>query len=255
MKFGGILVSVLAVVQLSQAFEEVHNWSAANEQFVLSYKNENFSDEVGAPAAPPSEKEIARRIAAANPKIEPFQSSWFDDKSWLNEFDIVIVIDKEKKGEAAQTMHVFEHGNLTNIFKVSTGRERWEPQNTDPNVHGAARGYISTTPTGYYNVEYTERKHHSNLWQSDMPFAVFFNGGIAMHQAPVGTEKKLGQRASGGCVRLAEENAEYIFKAVNFAGRGLIPQIDRLGKPVLDADGNIKHIRGYKTLVIVEDVE
>ncbi|MNL70470.1 L,D-transpeptidase catalytic domain [compost metagenome] len=44
-----------------------------------------------------------------------------------------------------------------------------------------------------------------------MEFAIFFNGGIALHAAHPELYKYLGRRASGGCVRQHYQDAEYLY--------------------------------------------
>ena len=86
-----------------------------------------------------------------------------------------------------------------------------------------------------------------------MPWSIFFDGGIAIHQAPDGTEGALGSRASGGCVRVSRSDAPYIFSMVKATENAWIPKFTRGGDVVLDANGNWEKDRGYSTLIIVED--
>ena len=90
-------------------------------------------------------------------------------------------------------------GQLKHTWPVSTGR----------------RGY--ETPGGNYRAKRLEQEWYSTLYDdAPMPHAVFFNGGYAIH----GTydAKRLGRRASHGCVRLAPGNAARLF-AAGFAVR------------------------------------
>jgi lipoprotein-anchoring transpeptidase ErfK/SrfK len=78
-------------------------------------------------------------------------------------------------------------------------------------ISSARAGY--RTPTGTFSVNWTSRMHYSRQYDwSPMPFAVFFNRGVAVHgTAAVGS---LGRPASHGCVRLHPKNAEILFKLV-----------------------------------------
>jgi lipoprotein-anchoring transpeptidase ErfK/SrfK len=99
----------------------------------------------------------------------------------------------------SQTMTVSEDGVLKYRWKVSTAR----------------RGYV--TPTGSYTAKWLSRDHRSKKYDNaPMPYAVFFNGGYAVH----GTYelKHLGRPASHGCVRLEPRNAATFFSLTSEVG-------------------------------------
>lgn len=84
-----------------------------------------------------------------------------------------------------------------------------------------------------------------------MPHAVFFVGGVAIHAST--HINQLGKRASGGCVRLAPENAKIFYDLVNSAGIASVPKIERGGKSAIDAQGNPVMIKTWNVLIIVEN--
>jgi lipoprotein-anchoring transpeptidase ErfK/SrfK len=99
----------------------------------------------------------------------------------------------------SQTMQVFVNGHHRHTWRVSTGR----------------RGY--NTPIGTYRPKRLEAKWYSTKYDySPMPYAVFFHGGYAIH----GTyeTRRLGRRASHGCVRLATGHAAQLFRLVRRYG-------------------------------------
>jgi lipoprotein-anchoring transpeptidase ErfK/SrfK len=99
-----------------------------------------------------------------------------------------------------QRMYVYVDETLEHVFKVSTGR----------------KGY--GTPTGQYRALWLSPKHRSRKYDwAPMPWAVFFNGGYAVH----GTTdiNRLGRPASHGCVRLHPDNARLFFTLVKTSGR------------------------------------
>jgi lipoprotein-anchoring transpeptidase ErfK/SrfK len=99
----------------------------------------------------------------------------------------------------SQTMTVTENGITKYQWKVSTARP----------------GY--TTPVGSYTAKWLSRDHHSQKYDNaPMPYAVFFNGGYAVH----GTfeVKHLGRPASHGCVRLQTQNAAIFYSLAAEAG-------------------------------------
>ena len=99
----------------------------------------------------------------------------------------------------SQTMEVYVRGQLKHTWPVSTGR----------------RGY--ETPGGSYRAKRLEEEWYSTVYAAaPMPLTVFFNGGYAIH----GTYdvKRLGRKASHGCVRLAPGNAARLFTLVERYG-------------------------------------
>lgn len=99
----------------------------------------------------------------------------------------------------SQVMQVFVNGYHRHTWRVSTGR----------------RGY--DTPTGRYRPKRLERTWYSTRYDdAPMPYSVFFRGGYAIH----GTNevKRLGRRASHGCVRLAPSHAAKLFSLIRRYG-------------------------------------
>src|SRR5262249_35840910 len=85
------------------------------------------------------------------------------------------------------------------IWKVSTGRKGLE------------------TPQGSFKPTWLDADHKSDEYEdAPMPYAVFFSGGYAVHATEF--TKRLGTRASHGCVRLSLENAQTFFNLVKTYG-------------------------------------
>ena len=107
---------------------------------------------------------------------------------------------------------------LISINKVSQkmtvsvdGEQKWKwPVST-----GGA-GY--DTPSGKFRPFRMEKDHFSKEWDdAPMPNSIFFTGaGHAIHGSY--HIKRLGTRASHGCVRLAPENAAKLYSLVQQAG-------------------------------------
>jgi hypothetical protein len=100
----------------------------------------------------------------------------------------------------SQKMTVTVDGEKTYVWPVSTG----------------ARGY--TTPSGTFTPFRMERDHFSKEWDdAPMPNSIFFTPeGHAIHGSPY--TKRLGTRASHGCVRLAPANAAKLYALVQKTG-------------------------------------
>lgn len=108
--------------------------------------------------------------------------------------NILVVVDIP-----TQIMHVRVDGVTKYRWDVSTGRA----------------GY--TTPAGRYQPIRMHEKWYSRKYDNaPMPYAIFFNGGYAIH----GTTdlRNLGRVASHGCVRLHPENAATLFSLVKEIG-------------------------------------
>ncbi|MEZ2127233.1 MULTISPECIES: L,D-transpeptidase [unclassified Sinorhizobium] len=99
----------------------------------------------------------------------------------------------------SQTMTVSKNGLVKYRWKVSTAR----------------KGYV--TPTGSWRAKWLSRYHRSSKYENaPMPFAVFFTGDYAVH----GTYdlRRLGRRASHGCIRLHPNNAAAFFSMASKVG-------------------------------------
>jgi hypothetical protein len=109
--------------------------------------------------------------------------------------DIQITVDK-----AAQTLTVARDGAVLHTWPVSTGRVG------------------RFTPEGSYQAFRLEKDHYSREFDdAPMPNSIFFTKrGHAIHGSF--DTKKLGRPASGGCVRLAPENAQVLFEMVKAEG-------------------------------------
>jgi lipoprotein-anchoring transpeptidase ErfK/SrfK len=93
---------------------------------------------------------------------------------------------------SSQTMTVRQNGIIMYRWKVSTAR----------------KGYV--TPRGSWSAKWLSRNHRSRKYDdAPMPYAVFFNGGYAIHATY--DIKRLGRPASHGCVRLHPNNAAEFF--------------------------------------------
>jgi hypothetical protein len=109
--------------------------------------------------------------------------------------DIQINVDK-----AAQTLTVSRDGKVLHTWPVSTGRTG------------------RFTPAGDFRAFRMEKDHYSREFDdAPMPYSIFFTQrGHAIHGSF--ETKKLGRPASGGCVRLAPENAKLLFEMVKAEG-------------------------------------
>ncbi len=101
---------------------------------------------------------------------------------------------------ASQRMTVNTSGGESYNWAVSSGRQ----------------GY--RTPSGAYRPQRLEKKWYSRKYGGNMPNAVFFHGGYAIHAT--GETGRLGRPASHGCVRLHPAHAAKLFSLVQTYGKG-----------------------------------
>ncbi|MBC7425868.1 MAG: L,D-transpeptidase [Bacteroidia bacterium] len=176
---------------------------------------------------------------------------------WIKEFRYVVVVNKAVSGSEKQSIRVYEYGQLIRNDKVSTGRDAFEKKGEHHSKHDS----WSVTPTGFYTPDYLDIDHKSSSYGGrfswlvggvKMPYAIFFNGGIALHQAPKGTEGQLGSSASGGCIRLPGALASDLFARVNETDGAQIPKFTIDGNPKLDAEGHQLYRKGFSALIIVQ---
>jgi hypothetical protein len=160
------------------------------------------------------------------------------------EFPVVILINKAARGPTAQRLLVYHQGDLVGNFATSTGRERWE---TSP----SGKHYFTTTPVGWFRPIRFIKDYFSQTWEAPMRLSVFFNGGIAVHATTPSHYKDLGQRASGGCVRLTMRNAQVVWNLTYGRPSRVVPVFNRDGTLKTDSSGRVVRRRGSGTLIIV----
>lgn len=180
-------------------------------------------------------------------------------------FDLYLYVNKAPKGVWAQRMFVFErqpNGRFRQLFRwlSSTGREKNER-------------YFTTTPVGIFKLDPGRMRtmYYSVQWGGvAMPFAMFLDfsyasrkSGIAIHGTSGRTENRLGRRASGGCIRLAEDNARMLYYLIRTNYAGMVPEFafdrnrghtSKIGELLRDENGNVVMKPGYRVLLIVDYV-
>ncbi|MBP9682510.1 MAG: L,D-transpeptidase [Bacteriovorax sp.] len=188
-----------------------------------------------------------------------FEESEFEARPWIKEFRYVVIVNKATSGKEAQSIKVYEYGQLIIKGKVSTGRDQFEEAGTHHSKHDS----WTVTPTGFYTPTYLSKNHRSSSYGgrfswlvggTKMPYAIFFNDGIALHQAPKGTESQLGSKASGGCVRLSKDIAPDLFNRINETEGSRIPKFSVDGTVQLSSDKEDSYVykKGFSALIIVQ---
>lgn len=110
--------------------------------------------------------------------------------------------------KSEQKMYLYIHGELAAKWSVSTGI----PERETP--------LLNTHPDGRIYEAYTSTKFPGGDFEGlgNMPYAVFIQGGFAIHGTGKSNWPKLGSKASHGCIRVHPDNAKYFNRLVRDAG-------------------------------------
>ena len=110
--------------------------------------------------------------------------------------------------KSEQKLYLYINGTLTATWLVSTG------------VPGRETPLLNTHPDGRIYESYTSTKFPGGDYEhlGNMPYAVFIQGGFAIHGTGTANWPKLGHKASHGCVRIHPDNAKYFNGLVRTAG-------------------------------------
>lgn len=110
--------------------------------------------------------------------------------------------------KSEQVMHLYLDGELIDTYPVSTG------------TRGHETPSFSVRPSGPIFTKYTSRKFPGGNYKGmgNMPYAVFVKGGYAIHGTTPGNFRRLGGRASHGCIRLHPDNAKVFSELVREIG-------------------------------------
>jgi len=154
----------------------------------------------------------------------------------FHSYDLIVIVNKQTDPfwGPGQTLRVYKRGKgLLYYWYISTGIKGFE------------------TPSGFYRPTMFSSRHWSSIYQVPMLWAVFFNGGMALHSSlDRGSLKELGQvPSSHGCVHIEDYRAEELFHLVGHSGIGSVDVIRR-------ASGSRtgKKVTSYKTLIIVSPI-
>ncbi len=110
--------------------------------------------------------------------------------------------------KSEQTLYLYLNGELATSWLVSTGLRQHETPRFDRHPNG--RVYTKYTSRSYPEGDY--------MGLGNMPYAVFIQGGFALHGTPEGNWRKLGKRASHGCIRQHPADAKYFNDLVRQVG-------------------------------------
>jgi hypothetical protein len=113
-----------------------------------------------------------------------------------------------KVDKSEQRLYLYRNGALEATWAVSTGIAGRGTPNFDKNPNG--RIYDRYTSTKFPGGDYKGL--------GNMPYAIFIEGGFAIHGTGTSNWRKLGQTASHGCIRIHPDNAYYLNRLVRQTG-------------------------------------
>lgn len=134
-----------------------------------------------------------------HPEFDPLLST----KCYRATCRVFALVDK-----SAQRLYLYLNGNPIAEWKVSTG------------VRGYRTPDFDRHPNGRIYDRYTSRRYPGGNYKNlgNMPYAVFIQGGFAIHGTGEGNWRKLGSPASHGCIRLHPDNAYRFNRLVRESG-------------------------------------
>ena len=110
--------------------------------------------------------------------------------------------------KSEQKLYLYFQGTLQSTWAISTGLPQYETP------------LLNQNPNGRIYDAYTSAKFPGGDYKGlgNMPYAVFIRGGFAVHGTAESNWRKLGTKASHGCIRLHPDNAQYFNRLIKDAG-------------------------------------
>ena len=155
------------------------------------------------------------------------------DNHDFDSYNLIVVVSKKDDPYwgKAQTLRVYKRDvGLHYYWQVSSGQKGFE------------------TASGYFRPQAFSSRHWSGKYDAPMLWAVFFNGGMALHSSldRQALQEMGNAAASHGCVHVEDYRAEELFHLVGQSGYGPVDVIDRASGRKTGAKA-----QSYKTLIIV----
>jgi len=136
-----------------------------------------------------------------NPNLDP--SSPYEEDCYGFGCTIYVIVKKSE-----QLLYLYINGSLETVWLVSTG------------INGRNTPNMDSHPNGRIYDAYASKKFPGGDYRGlgNMPYAVFIQGGFAIHGTTQSNFNKLGTKASHGCIRLHPENAKVFNRLVREYG-------------------------------------
>jgi len=218
--------------------------SAVSAVFVF-FRNPVYNYDISLAATPKSESvsfSYGEQPALSDPVFfEKVKNQFIEQKASFVSVDL-----------SAMRVSVYKEGNVELEFPVKTkGREGswWE------------------TPAGLYKINSKEANHFSEMGKVFMPWSMNFQGNFFIHGWPYyPDETPVASTYSGGCIRLATEDAKRLYDAVevgtpilvfksetltdNFSYSNVPPSIGAISYLAADLKNNYVFLKGNSDRVL-----
>lgn len=151
-------------------------------------------------------------------------------------YNLIVIVNKRDDA-------FWGHGQTLRVYKRDVGLLYYWL------ISSGAKGFETTS--GYYRPQLFSSRHWSGKYDAPMLWAVFFNGGMALHSSlDRESMKEMGQAAaSHGCVHVEDYRSEELFHLVGHSGYGAVDVIDRGTGSKTGGKA-----QSYKTLIIIAPV-
>ena len=203
------------------------------EGFPRSQPNSRYEDDVG--AKPDYSFGVTK---AFKPYVDPDRSEVEDlpdplRNAEFQSYNLIVIVSTQNDSfwGPGQTLRIYKRGEgLLYYWLISSG----------------AKGH--ETSKGYFRPLMFSSRHWSGKYDAPMLWAVFFNGGMALHSSLDQLSlHELGRAAaSHGCVHVEDYRSEELFHLVGHSGFGSVDVIDRHSGRRTGG-----RTSSYKTLIIV----
>lgn len=184
-----------ATEKLKAMDAEYQRETGLNAVITVPQSAEHAEGEDAAPALEEKPNVISTDSERASEDEQQIPRELIEKKCRRDECRIFVDVQRSR-----QVLNLYKDGQLVLTTRTSTGRAGFDTPNFDTNPNGRIyQVYSSKTYPGYNN----------------MPFAVFIQGGFAIHGAPGKEDAQLGRPASHGCVRVRTSVAQQINKIIS----------------------------------------
>lgn len=191
-----VLVIVLSLFLFSISQKSLAQTIENSEHIKSEAQQENIIDDLN-----PFDPNIEQKLEEMDKAYEGETGT----SSFLKDFGLFNFSDCYRKEckvwaqviKSEQRMYLYVDGRVEHIFDVSTGVVGYETPNFDKH------------PNGRIYDRYDSKKYPGGDYNGlgNMPYAVFIEGGFAIHGTGQSNWRKLGRRASHGCIRVHPDNA------------------------------------------------
>jgi|GEM_PF-4432354 len=205
---------IFALGIFTLSFFNLHSQERAQDWFEMDSIDDTLAEDLKLTPLEDMPSDFRSNQDPSLPEAD-FQES-YNHKEDVKKASVVVIINKAtpETSSEAQKMWIYVDGQAVHEFDISTGKEV-EVESTSGKI------YVANTPVGYYRPKSLYPEYTSRTWTgANMPQSIFINNdGIAIHITRPDLYYRLGERASGGCIRMREEDSNILWPLVLESGQ------------------------------------